>query len=58
MPTEILLNVECLGVNLESRGARDRREKREKERARWNLKRQMGVPGLEDRREELDDGGN
>ena len=31
----------CLDVNFESRGARNRREKRERERANWNLKRQM-----------------
>ena len=48
----------CLDVNFESRRARDRREKGERERASWNLKGQMGLPGLEERREELDGEGN
>ena len=54
----ILFERGCLDVNFESREARDRREKRERERASWNLKGQMGLAGLEERREELDGEGN
>ena len=43
----------CLDVNFESKGARSRREKRERERADWNLKGQVGLPGLEVKGEEF-----